>query len=287
MTEEGLDKANLEEVPTDSTPQLDESVVLSRLEGRKTEEAFCPLCSRVLPDPDAKKCSRCGAEIAGAREAMLLGEQILAGIDRALRQGDLLAAEEGLMQLDRITHGHKEKATFLRAKLCFHEKDYAKALAIANSITEEVEVDSELEEEIKAELPAWQEELKKKIESQEHYNFALSRIRDGYLEESRDHLLKAIKLAPHLPENFRLLGKVYMRLREYDEGRYYIERALLLDEEDDVAMELLARLDRSEKMEILRKQRRRIILVLTVVFSAAALTAIATLINIFLPKLAQ
>lgn len=285
MEDEGLDKANLEEVPTDTTPQLDESVVLSRLEGHRSEEVFCPLCSRVLNPPDAQKCSNCGADIAGAREAIKLGEEVLLGIERALRHGDLLAVEEGLMQLDRISHGQRPKATFLRAKLCFLEKDYAKSIAMANSIIEEVEVDEDLQKEVEAELPLWQEELRKKIESQEHYNFALSRIRDGYLEEAHDHLLKAIKLAPHLPENFRLLGKVFMRLREFDEGRYYIERALLLDEEDDTARELLTELERSEKLELLHKQKRRFILALAIVFSAAALVTIITVLSIYLPKL--
>jgi hypothetical protein len=67
LEDEGLDKADLEEVPTDTSPQLDESLVLSRLEGRKSEEAFCPLCSKVLIPPDAQRCVSCGADIAAAR----------------------------------------------------------------------------------------------------------------------------------------------------------------------------------------------------------------------------
>jgi tetratricopeptide (TPR) repeat protein len=283
LQDEGLDKAELEELPVDEAPQLDESAALSRLEGTRGEDAFCPICSKVLTSPRVARCPHCGADIEAAREAIKLSEDIIHGIERALRQGDLEVAEEGLMQLDRVSHAKSWKATFLRARLCFLEKDFVKAIAMANGILEEVDVDKSLQEEIRAVLPEWQKELCRKLESQEHYNFALSRVRDGYIEEAREHLSKAIKLAPHLPANFQLLGKVCIKLRDYENGRYYLERALLLDEENRGTIELLTRLHDEEKQELRRRHRRSFWLTAAVITSAAILIGILLAVFFLIP----
>jgi len=281
LEEEQLDKAAYEEIPTETAPVLDESVVLARLEGRSSEESFCPLCSKVLTDPDATRCPHCGADIENARQVIRLSGEIIAGIERALRQGDFEKAEEALKQLDQVSVGQVPQGTFLRAKLHFLEKDYTKAIAMANSLLENIEDDDELRDEITKELPAWREALRRKLESQEHYNFALSRIHDGYFEEAYEHLLKALELAPHLPENFRLLGKVCLRLRRYDDGRYYLGRAILIDEDDQAALDLLSKLDYTEKLEIMKAAKRsRFFLALSVVFFSSAVL-IGLLIAIF------
>ena len=239
LDEEELEKADFEEIPVETAPPLDESLVLSRLEGTSSEDSFCPLCSRVLTDPDGTRCPHCGADIEKAREAVRLSREIIAGIERAFRQGDFEEAEEGLKQLDQVNLGKVPRGTYLRAKMHFFEKDYARAISMVNSVLETIEDDDDLRNEISEVLPKWQDALRLKLESQEHYNFALSRVRSGYFEEAHEHLLKAIDLASHLPENFRLLGKVCLKLRDYENGRYYLERAMIIDEDDQSALELL------------------------------------------------
>jgi tetratricopeptide (TPR) repeat protein len=287
LEEEELEKANYEDIPIETTPVLDESVLLSRLEGRLSEESFCPLCSKVLTDPDTNRCPHCGADIKSAREAIRLSKEIIAGIERAFRQGDFEGAEEGLEQLDQINLGQVPRGTYLRAKMYFHDKDYAKAIAIANSLLETIEDDDSLRVDILEELPIWQNELRKKLESQEHYNFALSRIRDGYFEEAYDHLLKAIELAPHLPENFKLLGKVCLKLRDYENGRYYLERAILIDSDDQPALELLAKLDQAERLETIKVAKRRFFLSLSLFFSSAVLIGLIIAIFFVFPNLGK
>ena len=285
MEEEQLDKAAYEDIPVETAPVLDESLILARLEGRPAEESFCPLCSKVLTDPDAKRCPHCGADIENARQVMHLSDEIIAGVERMLRHGDFEKAEEGLKQLEQVNLGQVPRGTFLRAKLHFFEKDYAKAIAMANSLLENIEDDDELRDEISNELPAWREALCRKLESQEHYNFALSRIHDGYFEEAYEHLLKAVELAPHLPENFILLGKVCLRLRKYDDGRYYLERAILIEEDDQAALELLSKLDYTERLEMMKAARRRFFLALSVVFSSAVLIGLIIAIFFVFPNI--
>lgn len=287
MEEEELEKADYEEIPVESAPPLDESILLSRLEGRSTEDSFCPLCSKVLIDPDARRCPHCGADIDKAREAMHLSKEIIAGIERAFRQGDFKGAETGLIQLDQINLGELPTGTYLRAKLHFHNKDFAQAIAMANGVLESLDDDDELRGEILSEVPAWQAELKRKLESQEHYNFALSRIRTGYFEEAYEHLRKAIKLAPYISENFRLLGKVCLKLRDYENGRYYLERAILLNAADQSALDLLAKIERAERIEMIKLAKRRFYLSLALFFSSAVLISLIFAIFFVFPNLLQ
>ncbi len=285
LEEEELEKVDYGQIPIETPLKLDENIHLARLAGRSTDDSFCPLCSKVLTDPEARRCPHCGADIEQARKAVKLSRDIIAGIERAFRQGDFEAAEEGLKNLDQINLGELPRGTFLRAKLLFYRKNLAQAIAMANGVLEKLDEDDELRDEIKSALPDWQAELRRKLESQEHYNFALSRIRGGYFEEAYDHLLKAIKLAPYLPENFRLLGKVCLKLRDYENGRYYLERAILLDAYDQPALDLLARLERAEKLEMLKVAKRRFYLGLALFFSSVVFISLIFAIFFVFPNL--
>jgi tetratricopeptide (TPR) repeat protein len=247
-------------------------------------ETACPVCDRILPLPAPDICPHCQAPIRTVNALLRTAELSLDEALRDLRTGDLDSAQQRLDFVRVTSRQHRLNVEVVQAVLDRLKGDPVSALARLRAVREKLEPeDRKLAELVDV---AEQECLRDQLalaSSCEHYNFALFQARRGHLEDARDYLEKALDEVPHHPQSHALLGKVLLALREEDEARYHLRRALASDPTNATAGRALSALGRpaADPFAIIRSGFRMssawtgsiiVIAILAVIALAALLT---------------
>lgn len=247
----------------------------------------CPVCERLIPSHTHESCPHCDAPIDTILAIFRTADLSLKEAMRDVRSGDIESARRRLGFVRLTSRGHRLRVELIQAILDRLEWKTESALAILNTIKDALE---EGDDELKF--------LVDSVERQclidqgalaaccEHYNFALFHARRGHYEEARRSLRKALTEVSHHPESHALLGKVQLALREYDDARYHLKRALAIDPTNPTATRLLAQMGQQDFLNVVEFVKSRglspawtgSIIVLVILF-AIAITAAITAIS--------
>ena len=85
----------------------------------------------------------------------------------------------------------------------------------------------------------------------ENFRRGLELFQQGHFEEARKAGLKALEFVPHHAPTHALLAKISIALREYDEARYHLQRALATDPLNASASRLLAKMGRGNRTSLI------------------------------------
>jgi len=208
-------------------------------------ETTCPVCDRILPLPAPDICPHCQAPILTVNALLRTAELSLDEALRDLRTGDPDSAQQRLDFVRVTSRQHRLKVEAVQAMLDRLKGDPVSALTRLRAVREKLEPeDRRLAELVDAAEEECLRDQQALASSCEHYNFALFQARRGHLEEARDSLKKALDEVPHHPQSHALLGKVLLALREEDEARYHLRRALASDPTNATAGRTLSALGR-------------------------------------------
>jgi tetratricopeptide (TPR) repeat protein len=206
-------------------------------------EIACPVCHRFVPSPAPELCPHCQAPIETILAILRIADLSLEEAMRDLRIGDIDAVERRLSTVRVSSKAHRLRVEAVQAMLDRLKGNPSASLARVRAVREAIaEPDEEL-------LALVMEIEKSALEDQqalaqccEHYNFALFQARRGHYEEARQAACRALGYVPHHAPTHALLGKIQIALREDDDARYHLERALAVDPSSRSASRALARM---------------------------------------------
>jgi len=219
--------------------------------GESPIELSCPVCERFVPSPSPETCPHCQAPIQTILALLDTADLSLDEAMRDLRTGDLRSASKRLGLVKTTSKAHRFHVEIIQAVIDRLSGNPEGALARLKAVDEEIVV-----EESEKDLLTLLENVRRNCMHDqdalaaccEHYNYALFEARRGHFEESRRSLLKALNEVEWHADSHALLGKIYLALRDVDEAKYHLKRALASDPSNPTATRLLNDLTRSEKI---------------------------------------
>ncbi len=210
-------------------------------------ELPCPVCDRLIPPPAPEFCPHCNAPIDIILDLMRVADQSIAEAMRDIRIGDLDSVEQRLELVRATSKKHRLKVEAVLAVVDRLRGDPASALARIRAVEEKMdefdELIVELIEDVEKQAMIDQGALALCCE---HYNFGLFQAKRGHLEEARATLKKSLEAVPWHPDSHALMGKVLVALREEDEAKYHLRRALAADPTNVSASRMMTKLGRGK-----------------------------------------
>jgi tetratricopeptide (TPR) repeat protein len=214
----------------------------------QADEILCPVCRRALTIPIPELCPHCMAPIQPIMAVLRVADLSVEEAMRDLRSGELETVAQRLALVKLSSKAHRLRAEIIQAKLDRLMGDPGKALARIRAIRDELGENPDADLEL---APTITEVESQALDDQralasccEHYNFALFQAKRGHLEEARSAANQALGYVPHHAPSHLLLAKTHFALRESDDAKYHLERALQLNPSDVSGSRFMARMNR-------------------------------------------
>ena len=249
----------------------------------------CPVCERMIVIPVPEYCPHCDAPIDTILALFRTADLSLDEARRDIRSGDIESAKKRLGFVRLTSREHRIKVELIQAILDRLEWNTDSAIARLNSIKDTLsESDSELRFIVDSLERQCLIDQGAMAACCEHYNFALFQARRGHFEEARRSLRRALTEVSHHAESHALLGKVQLALREYDDARYHLRRALAIDPANPTATRFLAQMGRQDVLNVLEFVKSKFnlspvwagsLMVLVILLAIAITATITTLLS--------
>jgi len=209
---------------------------------RKGETLSCPICGRALDSPLQDICAHCNAPVQPILRLLRLADLSVTEALRDITIGELDSALRRIKLVRVISKAHRLKAEVLEAIVKRLKGDPQGALARLAAVKAEMSenTDEELNLLIEETEKLALEEQKALALCCEQYNFALFQAKRGHYEEATLALTKALASVPHHAPSHALMAKVKLALRDVEEAKYHLRRALALDPTNKEASKLIA-----------------------------------------------
>ncbi|HDS30453.1 MAG TPA: tetratricopeptide repeat protein [Firmicutes bacterium] len=206
-------------------------------------EFVCPICDRMIPHPPPEFCPHCSAHLQIVKSIFEIADRSIAEAARDISIGEIVKAEQRLQFVETVSKRHRTKVALVRAQILRLKGYPDKALENLNAVKDSLDPDDRVTVEMHSELTARCIKDQSDLASCcEHYNFALFQAKRGHFEEARESLAKALEIVPHHTESHALMGKVLMAMRDENDARYHLNRALATDPTNVSAMRTLSKM---------------------------------------------
>jgi tetratricopeptide (TPR) repeat protein len=192
----------------------------------------CPVCHGTLTTR-VQACPKCESDLSPYYEQHSAACRLINTAANAVSRGELTEARQALGEAERLLPAPVETIDVLRAVIALRENRLDDAQRMASALAEDCPEKAGLMEDIAASV--------ERMESAKmHFNLALTSARQGSLADAAHHADKALSLAPHLAEAWRLAVQIALKREEFDAAeRYLLRGAELLP--DDSYLTPLAR----------------------------------------------
>jgi tetratricopeptide (TPR) repeat protein len=236
MSYDDQDKAQ-DEIPGSQDPPV-------RTELTESEET-CPVCDRVLPESDSEICPHCSAPIQSIKNLMEVAGKTLVDAERDISTGDIANVGKKLDLVATVSKKHRINVELVRARLDNLLGDSESALKRLNAVADLDNLDRDTVTRIRKAYDFTYVSQERLASCCEDYNFALYEAKRGHLESALESLKKGLGEVPYHAQTHALLGKVYLALRDENNARYHLIRAIEIDPRNSTAAHSLSLIDKS------------------------------------------
>ncbi|HYE76763.1 MAG TPA: hypothetical protein VEI97_02145 [bacterium] len=213
----------------------------------------CPFCSGELPHPIPDTCPHCESPLEAHRALKQFAAQLLREAGQELAVGELDNARVRVDLAREVDRTAGLPGLYLEAQAAEFAKEYAHAVLLYAEFGRLLDPATPIYHEVNGRLRALEETLRAEEGAKGFYNLALLRAKQGYLEEAVALAQRAVALAPHLAKPYLLLHKLKLKLRDYPQAQYYLERYYAYEPSDPQVVALARHLVQDQADERLRR----------------------------------
>ena len=180
----------------------------------------CPVCHGTLTTR-VQACPKCESDLSPYYGQHSAACRLINTAANAVSRGELAEARQAMGEAERLLPAPVEAIEVLRSVIALRENRLDDAQRLALTLADDCPEKAGLIEDLAAAV--------ERMESAKmHFNLALTSARQGSLADAAHHADKALSLAPHLAEAWRLAVRIALKREEFDAAERYLLRGAAL-----------------------------------------------------------